>query len=601
MDRRVDDEPSGSECAGRLLLAVDDDHDRELLAEWLGSFPQYEVVLAAEPGDVGEFDLCLCDGRTVREFAPTLAARQQEADPVFLPCVVLVSDAVDTPAEDIERAVERETSLDIQALVTMPVDQTDLQRRLDNLLRARDASLRLAERKQQYEGLVRLAPEAILLLRDDRVIYANESAAALLGHDTPVSLSEESLSTYVPEGDSAVGEVLDTIDARGSTDSYVDGRVLSRDGRTLDVKLGGVEVVFEGEPATQLILRDVTAERERERQLTLFERAIETARQGITIADARQEDLPLVYVNEAFERITGYSAPECLGCNCRFLQGPGTDQETVDTVRQALEEHSPVSVELLNYRKDGTPFWNKLDIVPVRDGETVTHFLGLQQDVTGRVEREQRLSVLDRILRHNLRNRGNVIRAHADRIRRGEADPPAEAADRIVGAVDELLELSDHVRRFRSIIVEEESEPVVHDVVAVLERAIEGWEGVSSGRGVALDHPESALVRAHPMFPLALGELLRKFAGSDGTPTVRVRREDDRVVVEFADCGRVFSESDIEVVRQSRETPVAHSQGLEVWLVRWVVAVSDGKLSVVGDGDGPRTLRLSLPEGDGDG
>ncbi|ERH11551.1 MAG: PAS sensor histidine kinase, partial [halophilic archaeon J07HB67] len=112
-----------------------------------------------------------------------------------------------------------------------------------------------------------------------------------------------------------------------------------------------------------------------------------------------------------------------LGRNCRFLQGDGTDEETVARLRRAIDDERPVSVELLNYRADGTSFWNQLDVVPIRDDEgSVTHYLGLQQDVTERRTRQERLSVLDRVLRHNIRNRTNVIVGTAELLIDAERD-----------------------------------------------------------------------------------------------------------------------------------------------------------------------------------
>jgi len=575
---------------GRLLLALGDDRDRQLVEEWAAGLPQYEVVVADSPADVPEkFDLCLCDEESLGEYVTVLEERQQAADPIFLPCVLFVTGE-DTDSVEIEQAIEEETALAVQEIIPMPVDQADLGRRVDNLLRAREASLRLAERNQQYRELVRLTPEAILLVRDGRVIYANDSAATLFGSDDADDVVGTPLSAYVPDEDRTVLDALDTIEGegervgkgKGSTDSYLDGRLTTSDGETIQVEVAGVEIVFGGEPTTQLILRDVTATRERTQQLTLFERAIQTANQGITIADAQQEDLPLIYVNDAFEDITGYSVAECLGENCRFLQGAGTDEETVATIRRGLESESPVTVEILNYRKDGTPFWNLLDIVPVHDKDgCVTHFLGLQQDITGRIEREQRLGVLDRVLRHNLRNRGNVVLSAAERIRMGEPEDPAEAAARIISAMDELLTISDQVRSFRTLITEETDTVEEFDIVALLNRVIDGWEFGERDASIDLDAPETASVLAHPMLPFGLGELLRWFTDDGVHPlSVRVRTEDDRVTVAFVDHGGMLSEADIEAVRQVRETPVEHTRGLEMWLLRWLVTASDGELSV---------------------
>ena len=139
-------------------------------------------------------------------------------------------------------------------------------------------------------------------------------------------------------------------------------------------------------------------------QLALKDRALDVAAEGITIADARMADRPLIYVNEGFERLTGYSVAETLGRNCRFLQGPGTDPVAVAEIRAAVDEKRACVVEILNYRRDGTPFWNRLSITPVRDGVgEVTHYIGIQSDVTARREAENGLRRAKEALEHDLR------------------------------------------------------------------------------------------------------------------------------------------------------------------------------------------------------
>lgn len=124
----------------------------------------------------------------------------------------------------------------------------------------------------------------------------------------------------------------------------------------------------------------------------LKDRALSASAEGITIADARLPDRPLIYVNAGFERLTGYSRESVLGRNCRFLQGAGTEADTVTEIRRAIQEGRECTVEILNYRKDGTPFWNRLAITPVTDsaGE-VTHFIGIQSDVSARRRAEDEL------------------------------------------------------------------------------------------------------------------------------------------------------------------------------------------------------------------
>ncbi|MEG4859201.1 PAS domain S-box protein [Microcoleus sp. K1-B6] len=136
--------------------------------------------------------------------------------------------------------------------------------------------------------------------------------------------------------------------------------------------------------------------------LSLLERAIAASSNSILIADARKPDIPIIYCNPAFEKLTGYSAEEVIGRNCRFLQGPDTDQAELNKLRRSLEAGTEIQVVLKNYRKDKTPFWNELMVSPILDNEgKLTHFIGVQNDISKRVaaetareESEERLRVI---------------------------------------------------------------------------------------------------------------------------------------------------------------------------------------------------------------
>ena len=120
---------------------------------------------------------------------------------------------------------------------------------------------------------------------------------------------------------------------------------------------------------------------------------------GITLSDPDQEDNPLVYANEAFELITGYSREEILGRNCRFLQGDDRDQEGIEQIRQAMGENKSVTVTLRNYRKDGELFYNRFSIRPLFDRQgRVIYYLGVQHDVTNQVQAEEELKRLKQLL-----------------------------------------------------------------------------------------------------------------------------------------------------------------------------------------------------------
>lgn len=117
----------------------------------------------------------------------------------------------------------------------------------------------------------------------------------------------------------------------------------------------------------------------------VLRRQLDALNTAMVVVDVRKSGQPIVYVNRRFEQITGYSAEEAVGRNCKFLQGDDTDQPEIDKLRRAVELRQSCHVVLRNYRKDGSLFHNELLISPVTDDQgEVTHFVGLQREVTRR-------------------------------------------------------------------------------------------------------------------------------------------------------------------------------------------------------------------------
>jgi PAS domain S-box-containing protein len=138
-------------------------------------------------------------------------------------------------------------------------------------------------------------------------------------------------------------------------------------------------------------------------KLRLLERAVTASTNSIVISNPNLPDDPLVYVNPAFERTTGYASEEVLGRNCRFLQGEDRDQPALAKLRTAVHDGLHCTVVLRNYRKDGTLFWNELSVYPVHDEERrVTNFVGVQNDITERVRAEETLSEMRRVERRRI-------------------------------------------------------------------------------------------------------------------------------------------------------------------------------------------------------
>ena len=483
--------------------------------------------------------------------------------------------------------------------------------------------------------------------------------------------------------------------------------------------------------------------RHQSRDLALYRRAMDETTVGITISDPDRPDNPLVYANDAFVEITGYDREDALGRNCRFLQGPDTDEGTVAEVRAAIDDERPVSVEILNYRTDGERFWNRLTVTPVRDREgELSNFVGFQQDITDRVERgraleqyetivetatepicvldsagrfqrvndamvaatgygrdellgrhastvatddaveqaerqirevlrgererasfeaslvgaggdsreyamsmsvlrgpdgfegttlvahdvtdlrkhQRRLSVLDRVLRHNLRNKLNVVLARAAEIQ-AETDDESirEAAAAIERSGADLLAHGEAVRRFNGVVDPRGGSHERVDLAEVVSRAVEGIRATYPETVIESDVPPSAPVVGDETLTLAIEELLENAVehsstagpgvtvvedvsglgsarSDDEASVVRVRVTDDPdagvVEVAVVDNGPGISATARRALERGAETQLEHATGLGLWLVRWAVENVGGEIDIAENE--PRGTRITL-------
>ena len=145
-------------------------------------------------------------------------------------------------------------------------------------------------------------------------------------------------------------------------------------------------IVFINKQRVLTIIRDVTEEKNTNALLNIRNNALESANNSIIIVDAQQATNPIIYCNKAFTELTGYTEKEVLGKNCNFLQNDDRDQKEIDIMRNAILKGEICNVQLRNYKKDGTMFWNDVTITPVFNKKNkLTHFIGVQNDVTSKV------------------------------------------------------------------------------------------------------------------------------------------------------------------------------------------------------------------------
>lgn len=194
--------------------------------------------------------------------------------------------------------------------------------------------------------------------------------------------------------------------------------------------------------------RDITRENDLERENQLRSEAFEQVSDGCVIVEALSERI--IYLNKAFTKITGYAASDIPGEKLSFLQGPETDRDTVSKVRSAIASEQPFLGEILNYRKDGTAFWNQMRISPIRDAEgKATHFVGILSDITDSKRTRDKLHEQRQQLAHvgRVAVMGELTAALAHELKQPLAAilSNAQAAQRFLGQanpdLDELREI----------------------------------------------------------------------------------------------------------------------------------------------------------------
>jgi PAS domain S-box-containing protein len=296
-----------------------------------------------------------------------------------------------------------------------------------------------------------------------------------------------------------------------------------------------------------------------------FASAIRATRMAMIVTDATQADNPIIFANDAFLRLTGYGRDEVIGRNCRFLQGADTDPEALAEIRAAINAGEDIACEVLNYRKDGSNFWNALYLSPVRDKSgVITYFFGSQLDVTDKKHNEFRLSdtrhdleqlVADRTreltqaleqktallheVDHRVKNNLQLISSLLLLQNRRVSDPNVKAAMR--GMLDRVNAIATvHRRLFQSDDVER------FDVSAFVRDLVADVMG-SSGRddiafSLDLERVDVAAAKAAPL-ALVISELLSncmRHAFPDGRPGkifVGIQRTNGDFRIEITDDG----------------------------------------------------------------
>lgn len=268
----------------------------------------------------------------------------------------------------------------------------------------RDHSLRkrfedeLRDSEARYRSLFDTAPDAIFVGTADRILMVNPAALKLLSASAASDLiGRNPIECVHPAYRSIATQQLLRLLESDAQSLPIEAKVMRLDGSFVDVQIVATAFNYRSLRGIHVVLHDITARKAKEAELQaslaelrLRERALGAISQGILIAGP---DRRVTYANRAFEEITGYAASDMHGHSCSILQGPETSPEIVAQMQAALDAVQPFHGEVLNYRKEGAPFWNDLSITPLLDVTgKLTQFVGVLRDVTERKVSEQERS-----------------------------------------------------------------------------------------------------------------------------------------------------------------------------------------------------------------
>ena len=459
----------------------------------------------------------------------------------------------------------------------------------------------ISEQRERVERLDRLATaleesmDGVALLDEDgRYVSVNEAHADIYGYDADDLVGEHWARLYdADQTEQFHEEIMPVVDRDGEWRGEARGR--RADGSSFPQELSLTRLDDGG---MVCIVRDITDRVERRQEL-------ESERQFVrTVIDTFQDVFYVVDTdgcftewNDRMAEVTGYTDEELDGMPALNIIPPEDHEYIAENITAVITEdadRTPRST-ILTKQGDRIPYEFTGSQLTDADGE-VLGLTGIGRDIAMETLREQRLTVLSRVLRHNVRNRLTVVLAQAEHIVETADDGPSrEGAERIQQAGSKLLSAAEQAHRAETLLRDRPTKQRI-DLVEQVRAGCAHAEAES--RRVDLVLPETAPVVATPIVERAVAELLENALTHVSDPTVdlSVVVGDETTTVVVADDGPGLPDHERAALTGETETPLEHGTGLGLWLVNWIVTASGGRVAVR-EGEGT-TVELSFPTAD---
>lgn len=435
---------------------------------------------------------------------------------------------------------------------------------------------------------------------DNPLVYANKAFESITGYDRMGSLGQNCRFLQGEKtSDEKVAKIRDAINAQEA--ATVELRNYQKSGEMFWNRFTVAPVFDEnGNNVVNYVgfQEDISNWKEQQQELKRLQRAIKATSDAVLITDSDGE---IIYTNPAFEEITGYKFSEVYGKGLKILRSGQMGDEFYERMWKKILSGESFSGRVSNQRKNGARYVADQTINPVLNSAgDIEWFVAVQRDVTSEQQRINHLQVLSRILRHNMRNAMNVIRGRAEIIGMNTSGGAAESAVEIIDKSDELVRIAEKQRTITSLLV---SKPETeHTAVAeVLDRARESLAEKYPKAIIKTECQVNLTMAVVSQFSEAITELLRNaiIHSDQKHPEVMVAagEADDQIELSIIDDCPPLPEIEKQVlVEGTYGGKLAHSNGLGLWMVHWIVELSGGTVQIQRENDQGNQITLSLPK-----
>jgi len=576
----------------RIYPLVADAGNEQLLAEWLDSVEEFEIVRQPTSIEEGAFDLCIVDRGGLRQNYEALRERKQSEQPVLLPYLLLL------PEDDPEFLQDESGQLPdtlvqqtIDEMLSLPVRQFELRWRIESLLRMRGQTRTLANRERKlrrFRRAVTAAGPAIYMTDTGGTItYVNAAFERITGYteDEAVGATPRILNSgEMPE--EYFEELWETIRAGGVWEEEVTNERKSGERYHANQTIAPVPGPDGDIEEFVAIQTDITEHKERQQQLQAsrerYESLFASIQDAILVADT---DRRITECNAGFVETFGYTLEEIEGKPTSFLYADEAEFEAMGAEISHNTDGRKFTKTVTYETKFGYTFPGETNVSDLSDAEgNLIGHIGVIRDISEHQDRLQQLKMIDRVLRHNLHNEMNVILGRAEQIQATANGEPIEHAATIIESGNRLIQTTDKERDVTKFLADN-PRPRSRDIVPLVTTTVAELREQYPDADISVDVPGERTAFAVNPFERVIEELVENaIVHSDqDTPSVTVRLECDgeTVRIRVADDGPGVPEIEQQVLTEGEEMqPLYHGRGFGLWLVHLLVEHSGGTLTV---------------------